>query len=112
MNDGEVLATYHGGGEPEGEEAQAQVMQAWMSWFGGLGAAVVDGGNPIGMTTMVGSGGTASVGAGDPVTGYSVIEADSMDAAVEIAKGCPHLQAGGTVEVGETYDAMAAGAPA
>jgi hypothetical protein len=40
------------------------------------------------------------------VTGYSIIEADSLDAAVELVKGCPILQSGGSVEVGETFDVM------
>ena len=40
------------------------------------------------------------------MTGYSVVVADSLDAAVEIAKGCPHLAANGRVEVYETIDVM------
>jgi hypothetical protein len=33
------------------------------------------------------------------VNGYIVIEADDIDAATELAKGCPTLDAGGSVEV-------------
>ena len=40
------LLTYYGGGMPEGEAEQAQVMQAWGAWFGELGDSVVDAGNP------------------------------------------------------------------
>jgi hypothetical protein len=36
--------------------------------------------------------------------GYSIIEAPDMDAAVELAKGCPILTAGGSIEVAETVD--------
>jgi hypothetical protein len=44
-------------------------------------------------------------GAGaDPLTGYILLTADSLDSAAELAKGCPILQAGGKVEVGETFD--------
>ena len=32
--------------------------------------------------------------------------ADSLDAAVAIAKGCPHLAANGRIEVLETFDVM------
>jgi hypothetical protein len=35
-----------------------------------------------------------------------VIKADSLTAAFELAKGCPNLAAGGTVAVGETFNAM------
>jgi hypothetical protein len=35
-----------------------------------------------------------------------VIEADSLDAAVTLARGCPLLRTGGTIEVCETFSAM------
>ena len=42
------LLVYHGGGPMEEDAAaQAAVMEAWGAWFGQLGAAVVDGGNPV-----------------------------------------------------------------
>ena len=39
-------------------------------------------------------------------SGYSIIKADSLDAAVAIAKGCPVLHAGATIQVAETFAAM------
>jgi hypothetical protein len=96
---------YHGGSAPESEAEGAVVMKAWMDWFAGLGSAVVDGGNPTGASATVGSDGSVSQGGGaNPVTGYSLINADSLDAALVIAKGCPQLASGGTVEVAETID--------
>ena len=41
------VLVYYGGSMPETEAEQAAVMKAWGEWFGGLGAAVVDGGNPF-----------------------------------------------------------------
>ncbi len=41
------LFVYHGGKDPETEEEVAQVLDAWGTWFGSMGAAVVDGGNPV-----------------------------------------------------------------
>ncbi len=101
------LLVYHGGGMPEGETEQQQVMAAWGSWFGDLGAAVVDGGNPVGATSTIASDGSTSDGGGaNPAAGYSVIQADSLAAATELAKGCPVLTSGGSVEVAETFNAM------
>jgi hypothetical protein len=40
------------------------------------------------------------------VSGYSIISADSLDAALVSAKTCPQLASGGTVEVAETLDIM------
>lgn len=100
-----VLA-YHGGGSmPASESEQAAVMAEWGAWFGSLGDAVVDGGNPTGRTTTVASDGSTSDGGGaNPLSGYSLINATDLDAAVSLAKGCPVLAAGGTIEVAEAIE--------
>jgi hypothetical protein len=102
------LLVYHGtGGMPEGEAAQAAAMAAWGTWFQNLGPALADGGNPVGQTKTIASDGSVSDGGGaNAATGYSLITADSLDAAVALAKGCPVLGGGSTVEVAETFDAM------
>jgi len=96
-----VLA-YTGGSVPDTEEQQKAVMDAWMSWFGQLGAAIVDGGAPFSNSSTVGSDGAVSTSGASKLTGYSVVDADGLDAAVAMAKGCPVLTAGGNVEVYET----------
>ena len=40
----------------------------------------------------------------NPLSGYSLVQADSIDAAVEMAKGCPILASGGSVEVCQAID--------
>lgn len=96
---------YHGGKAPESEEEGAAVMQAWNEWFGGLGSAVIDAGNPTGASATVSPDGAVSQGGGaNPVNGYSIIDAGSLDEALVIAKGSPHLESGGSVEVGETLE--------
>ena len=98
------VLVYKGGDPPSGTEAEsAAVMQAWVGWFSALGAAVVDAGNPFGPSAAVAPDGTVSDGGPSGLTGYSVVTADSLAAAVELAKGCPHLRANGTVEVYETF---------
>jgi YCII-related domain len=74
--------------------------EAWGKWFGELGEAVTDFGNRVSHTSMVGGSG----GDPDALSGYVVINADSLDAAAALAKGCPGLQAGGRVEVGEIME--------
>ena len=99
------LFVYHGGSHPETEEEVAAVMDAWGQWFGSMGSAVVDGGNPVGMSSTVNSDGSVSNdGGANPASGYSLIEAANIDEAVAKAKGCPNLSAGGTVEVAEAID--------
>lgn len=100
------VLVYKGGGMPETEAQRQEVMAAWGNWYGGLGQAVVDGGNPFGPSTAVAANGTVSAGAPSGLTGYSIVSADSLDAATAMAKGCPILAGGGSIEVYETFQVM------
>ncbi|HEV8193555.1 MAG TPA: YciI family protein [Ktedonobacterales bacterium] len=90
---------------PTPEEQQAS-LAAWNTWFEGMGDRVVDAGNPFGPSKTLATDGTASDGATSRVTGYSVIEADSLETATALAKGCPNLSDGGGVEIYETFTIM------
>ncbi len=96
---------YHGGGRPETPEEGEQVMAAWTKWMEGIGEDLVDGGNPAGMSKTVTVHGVANDGGANPVSGYTLVNAADIDAACEIAKGCPILEHGmGTVEVAEAME--------
>ena len=86
------------------EAAQQAAMEAWMGWFGALGDAVIDGGSPFGPAKAIASDGAVSDGGAAGLTGYSVIDASSLDDAASKAKGCPVLASGGTVDVYEAID--------
>jgi len=47
----------------------------------------------------------ADDGGANPISGYTVISADSIEAATELAKGCPMVVNGnGSVEVAEAVE--------
>lgn len=99
------LFAYHGGSKPTSPEDVKTVMDAWGAWFGELGAAVIDGGNPVGQSTTVNSDlSVVNDGGANPVSGYGLIEASSLEDAIAKAKGCPVLSSGGSVEVAEAID--------
>lgn len=99
------LFVYHGGSHPETEDEVAKVMNAWGQWLGSMGAAVIDGGNPVGMSSTVHSDGSVTNdGGANPAGGYSLIEASDIGDATSKAKGCPILEAGGSIEVAEAID--------
>lgn len=98
------LFVYHGGKKPETPEEIADVMAKWGAWFEDLGAAVVDGGNPVGMSKTVTSNAVLDHGGANPVSGYSIISADNADDAAAKAKGCPALEVGGEVELAEIVE--------
>lgn len=100
------LVAYKGGGMAQTPEEQQKQMAAWGAWFGALGDAVVDGGNPIGASKSIAADGRISDGAASGLTGYSVIKAANLDEAAAKAKGCPILASGGSIELYETFDAM------
>ncbi len=81
-------------------------MAAWGRWYDSLGQAIVDGGNPFGPSMSVAADGSVSQGAPSNLSGYTIISADSLDAATEQAKGCPILDGGGRVDVYETFQIM------
>jgi hypothetical protein len=91
---------YTGAQMAETPAAQEEAMQAWGAWFGSLGDAVADPGNPFGGSSTVSPAGVTSGGAAG-AGGYSIVTANSLDEAAGLAKSCPVLTGGGTVEVYE-----------
>lgn len=101
------LLAYHGGSTPEGEEAQARSLDAWNEWMDSIADSLIDGGNPVGESRLLGAGGIVSDAPADRVTGYSVIVAADFEEAAQLATGCPVLAEGGSVEIAELLDMSA-----
>ena len=102
----DFVLIYQGGSMPETEEAQKQAMDAWTGWFTSLGGAVKDPGNPFSPTSKTISADGAVGDGSSSASGYSIIQADSLDAATTLAKGCPVLQGGSSISVHEVFDVM------
>ena len=97
----EYIIAYHGGKKPESPEEGAKHMAKWKAWVSDLGDAVVNPGTPLGPSKTVSSDGVADDGGPNPLSGFSIVKADSMDAALEMAKACPTLDLDGTLEVAQ-----------
>lgn len=79
---------------------QQKIMDEWGAWYGKLGPAIVDGGAPFSESKHVTADGASDGPLSDPAaTGYTVIEADSLDAATSACAGHPHINHGGQVQV-------------
>ena len=101
------LLVYHGGtpmDDNTSPEQRQAVMAAWAAWFQKVGAGIVDVGNPVGRSWTLSTQGTTEDGGANPATGYSVIAADSMQQALEMTVGCPHMDGGGTIQLCETFN--------
>lgn len=87
------VMTYH---NKPGYTPTPQTRAAWYAWFDGMGDQLADMGKPVIAQATLGNCGPDSTELG----GYSLIEADDLEAATAIAKGCPHLEHSGGVAVG------------
>jgi hypothetical protein len=76
-----------------------EAIAAWGSWLQSMGPQLVDRGNPVLDRQTLGN-----CEADTRLGGYSLVNADSLEAAVALAQGCPALERGGGVEVGALSD--------
>jgi hypothetical protein len=104
----DYVLLFGGGKMPETQEEQDAVMAAWNTWFEEMGDSIKDQGNPFTPAVKsIGPGGTVTGTPGKgPASGYSILRADSLDEAVEKAKGCPVLEGGAHITVYETFEVM------
>jgi len=73
------------------EQPTPEIMEAWGKWFESIADIMVDQGGFAG-GREISSSGTQDLPWGlESITGYNVIEAESLDAAEEIAKGNPYI---------------------
>jgi hypothetical protein len=103
------LLIYRGGEGDESKmspEQMQQLLAKWNAWIGeGFAKGwMVDAGDALAPAAkFVKPNKVVTDGpfpeAKEIVGGYSVVEADTIEKAAEHAKGCPHLQSGGQIEV-------------
>ena len=97
----QYIITYLGGEQPSSPEEGQQHFAKYKEWITSLGDSAVSPANPLKDTTTVNPDGSVSTGGATTMSGYTIIESDSMDAALSIAKACPFLEIGGSLEVSE-----------
>ena len=103
----DFVLLYSGGSMPETDPPPPRVLKAWDGWYSELGGAIKDGGNPFAPAAkVIGSDGKVGDVSGTPFTGYTILQADSLDSATSLAKSSPVLQGGGRVTVYEAFDVM------
>ncbi len=73
----------------------------WMEWFKSLGKAIVEMGAETKVGKVVDGNSVKNPGA-SPVTGYTVVQAGSLDSAIALAKGCPGFKHNMKISVSET----------
>lgn len=83
-------------------EDATKVMDGWRSWMGSVGPALVDVGTPFGPgTSIVDDGSSANA---IELSGYSIVEANSLDEARGLAQSHPFLSEGKGAYAVEVYE--------
>ena len=97
----EYMITYIGGDQPSTpEEGQAHFAK-YKEWLAALGDAAVSPANPLKGTSTVSPDGSVSNQGISGMSGFTVVKAESMEAAIDMAKACPFLEINGSLEVSE-----------
>lgn len=97
----QFVITYLGGNQPASPEEGKQHMAKYMEWISSLGDSAVSPMNPFKDTHTINPDASAAAGSSTKMSGFTIINAASMDAALSIAKSCPFLEIGGSMEVSE-----------
>jgi len=97
----QFVFVYLGGNQPSSPEEAKNHFSKYMEWLSSLGDSVVSPAIPLKNTSTVSPDGTVREGGSSAMSGFTIIEADSMAAALSIAQACPFLEIGGSLEVSE-----------
>ena len=95
------IMLYLGGDQPSSPEQGQRHFARYMEWLAALGDAAESPANPLGPSSTVNPDGSVSAGGSTGMSGYTILRAESMEAALEMAKSCPFLEINGSLEVAE-----------
>jgi hypothetical protein len=97
----QFVLVYIGGNQPTSPEEADRHYSKYIEWLKGIGDSVVIPTIPLKDTNTVSPDGTVREGGSSAISGFSIIKAESLEAALSIARDCPFLEIGGTLEVSE-----------
>jgi len=97
----QYIIVYLGGNQPSDPEESKQNYAKYKEWLASLGDSAVSPANPFKNTSTVNPDGSVTAGSSTKMSGYTIIETETMEKALEIARACPFLEIGGSLEVSE-----------
>ena len=97
----QYIIVYLGGNQPSNPEESKQNYAKYKEWLASLGNSAVSLANPFKNTSTVNPDGSVTAGSSTAMSGYTIINVDSMEKVLEIARACPFLEIGGSLEVSE-----------
>lgn len=98
------MIAYYGGNPPRSKEEGMAHMGKWKAWVEGLGEKVVNPGTPLMGTKIITSSAVQDENDAQAMKGFAVVNAESIEGAVEIAKSDPFLGTDGTIRVSQMME--------
>ena len=95
------IISYLGGDQPSSPEEGKEHMARYMEWLASLGDAAISPANPFKDTRTVLPDGSVREGSTTAMSGFTLVEAESIDEALAMAKSCPFLEVNGSLEVSQ-----------
>lgn len=96
----QFIISYLGGDKPASAEEGKRHFAQYQQWLTSLGDAVIKPMVPYRNSHTVSSDGV-SAGSQVDMTGHTIVQAESIEQAIEIAKSCPFLAINGRLNIAE-----------
>lgn len=100
----QYIITYLGGEQPSSPEEGQKHFAKYQEWLGSLGDAAVRPMVPFKNSHTIHPDGSVVEGSSVAMSGHTIIQAESIEQAVEYAKLCPFLDTNGSLEVAELVE--------
>lgn len=97
----QYIITYLGGDKPSSPEAGKQHFAKYQAWLASLGDKVIKAMVPFKNSHTIKPDGSEMAGSSVSMSGHTIIQAESIEAAIALAKACPFLETNGSLEVAE-----------
>lgn len=95
------MITYLGTPQPASPDEGQKHMAKYKEWLAALGDSAVSPANPLKNTKTINPDGSVEAGGSTAMSGFTIIAAESEDEALSVAKACPYLEIGGSLEISE-----------
>ena len=97
----QYIITYLGGDQPSSHEEGQKNFAKYQEWLASLGDAAIKPMVPFRNSHTVNTDRTVVEGSSVSMTGHTIVQAESVEQAIEYAKSCPFLDINGSLEVAE-----------
>lgn len=97
----QYIMSYLGGDQPSSPAEGKKHFAKYQQWLGSLGEHVVKPMVPYKQVHTIKPDGSVNEGSSVAMSGHTVIQAESIEHAIELAKSCPFLDINGSLEIAQ-----------